>query len=550
MIALTWDAGFFDDDSVISLWRHQADEKGSWIAYCTQNFTNFITYQGRIVPVFSFVILPLLLLIGDDITAYRIYFSVIYIVSFVLTYHGLRRALRNDRLAAWILIVFVANIQLQNYHDAYTSYFAYLPLATALIVCAVASFAALLPQDHGARPVPPWQAVRYLGWVAAAVLTWELAIVIAALNVVQLAVARADLKAKFRLLALPSFWAVGLVVANLILKHGSINTGTQLAVLSPAKIWDSYRVQFTGAFPLALHDPMAGMARLIERPSSTWLLFVGVFLAVIVFVVLAPKGTSDDSRTPAFTGLGLGLCLLVVPPALTAITPKYQNELRSGMAYLQVYAQSLGFALSVVGLWSWLSRSIRYAGALTGFAAASLVAIFGLHLSRNLGVVQIRNAYWQNPRDTAATLLAACRNSPRPGQIVVVREYLQRWENRDFSAQYLGKPADFKALPLASLGQAESDRLIIDYAQYLPPGRASIAYAGNLVGRTTPAMLADPVILVVGELAQSSGLMIEYGTVTAVVRVPVTPDQSTGKRIIVRPARPILAGSVRLISGP
>ena len=105
--------------------------------------------------MFSFGLLPVLLVVGDDLLLYRAYFTTVYVLSFLVMQYGLSRLFRSASLASLVLATFVANIQLQNYHDCYTSYFAYLLVATAMIIGAMASFDRLLAAGSQLGRIPP-----------------------------------------------------------------------------------------------------------------------------------------------------------------------------------------------------------------------------------------------------------------------------------------------------------------------------------------------------------------------------------------------------------
>lgn len=559
--SLTWNAGFYDDDSVISLWRQQAEQSG-FLKFCWINFRDFITYQGRFVPVFSFGLLPLLLSIGDDLTAYRTYFAAIYLVAFVIMQGGLRRLLRSSAAATVVLAAFVANIQLQNYHDSYTSYFAYLPFATALVIGAMASFARMLDAAEAQGRIPTGAVIVHLCWVLAAISTWEVGVVIAATTAVHALLARAAWRQRILYLAIPVTWGALFILANLMLKRASTNTGTVVSVSSVEGIGHAYWVQLVGGMPFALGD--AACPAVFSGSPPMW---VGTALAAVVFatVLLRTRHQSDsrpsDWMLPASVA-AQGACLIFAPPALTAITAKYQAELQPGMAYLQVYVQNVGLAM-ILGTGFLLIPFRGGSGRLRlpfAIVIIALLTVFIFHSNRNHAVIELRNAFWTEPRKLTATAISNFRTDPSLiGTVLMDRPYLQRWENPDFARRLLGQPLPFTTRSTATLGSPGTNFLYVNYTAPVAPGAPGFAHAGRIdssTPNTTTLAPTDNVIVVTRPAPHMSSLLLEYTTAVAgtdaqsqSVSVPARTDEDE-RYFSLKVPEPVQSGSVRIIVRP
>ncbi len=547
LASLCWDAGFFDDDSVISLWGEQAEQHSSLWSYCWKDFVNFIKFQGRFVPVFSFGILPILIRIGDDILLYRLYFSAVYVVAFILLQHGLGSLFRSAAAATLTLTVFVANIQLQNYHDSYTSYFGYLPIATAFIISAVASYNVILASAVSGKRVPLRLWGTHIAWVLVAISTWELAIVIAALTLLQAATLDLPWRRRGYFAVFPLAWGSLFAVINLVLKQHSTNTGTVVAISSPAGMFQAYWVQLVGTFPFSLQDPATfqdtGWPSL-KVAALVGTLFCGFLLDRTI------RRMRADTRNSSRILLSLGLqavCLMVVPPALTAITAKYQAELKPGMAYLQVYIQNLGFSIGVITIIvaarRWLIEHR------VGFLLVGLVTLtFVIHWNRNRAIIEYRNSFWHGPRELTAEALQALHLSEEAQGIMIDRTYLQRWENPDFAGRLLGRPLPFET---GSQLAADFSRLYVNYTGCVPMGGAGFAHAGIILsGRVSPR---ENVIVVTRPPARAAASRLEYavieGDADLKVRTVDIPSSASFTRQLftIREPDAIKPGTVRLV---
>lgn len=485
MIGQIWPAGFYDDDSVISLWQQQLGMWGhSLWGYCYDNFVVFLKFQGRFPLVFSFGLLPALLEIGDHLTAYRIYYGAIYLVSFLLIQSGLTRLLCSHIRATLVLLLFVSCAQFQNYHDSFTSYFAYLPLLTGFLIQAIASFDRLLDHVGETESIPTWGLVRHLVWVALAMLTWEVAIVIAVVTVGQTLLAPTALQRKWKLLLVPVAWGALFIVLNLALKQGSVNTGTVVQVSSLQSILHAYFVQLASTIPVFVGDAFTPSVWQ-HLPTITSSAIIGAVAITGLLMWLSRAANAEHQSLPIrkwIVSLLAGLCLIAVPPALTAITAKYQGELKWGMGYLQLHVQTFGLALILGTALIWLrghgnkTRTVLY-----GLGCGLIIGLFTCNVSRNSAVVEFRNAFWKAPREITALALQQWDRSTALNNIMVERDYLQRWETPEFTFRNTGEIIPLHPRNVPAPDYAAADWFLLASPNYQPGNQSAYAYLGRLL---------------------------------------------------------------------
>jgi len=555
MIGLTYQAGFYDDDAVISIWHQEMTRSGESLwSYCLRDFLNFIHFQGRFPLVFSFGLLPALIWIGDSVELYRAYFALIYLASFLVSQYGLAKLFGGHRPATVVLVCFVAGVQLQNYHDPYTSYFGYLPVLAAFIIGALASFDRLLDSRTSQSSNRKLLAF-HLFWVTAAMLTWEIAIVIAAATAVQVLVSVRSWREKIRWLLVPCSWGAFFVVINLLLKRGSTNTGTLVEVSSPAKILQAYAVQLSSTVPFAAGDAYCPSIRQAFPKLGVESLLGTLLISFLLFKLIRTNREhhAPQSARPLRVSILLltSLCLLFIPPFLPALTAKYQNELHYGTGYLQRYIQNLGLAMAVGVVLLWLSAKRRLVPALGTWAIGiGIATTFLLHNARNVEVIETRNAYWRAPRELAAAALQASGSPQGVIGIIVDRNYLQRWETVDFSQRHLGTPAPFKLHQEYVSGPDDRHWLMLGYTRFASKTTPAFAYVGTVAG---PEYSTNNTLAVLRPLHLAINLLLEYAIQAPDGHVeqrtvPVLPVQS-GQSVVftLSEPQPIQRGSVRLV---
>ncbi len=484
MIAQIWSAGFYDDDSVISLWNQKLEIWGHTLwDYCYENFVNFLKFQGRFPLVFSFGLLPILLEIGNDLVAYRIYFGIIYLLSFLLIQSGLTRLFSSHIPASLVLIIFVSCSQFQNYHDSFTSYFAYLPLLTGFMVQAISSYDQLLVHINETSTFPRRLVIKHLAWVFLAILTWEAAIVVAVATLGQNLLSSTPFKRKWTLLLIPIGWGILFGVLNLLLKQSSLNTGTTIQVSSLQSILHAYLVQLASTIPVFVGDSMTPSVWR-QIPTITPSAITGGVAVVCLLIWLTRSASTKIQKLPFHRWMVPvvgGVCFITVPPVLTAITVKYQLELKWGMGYLQLYVQTFGLALILGTLLNWLrGQRNKSLLALYGLGCVAIVILFAGNVSRNNAVVQIRNAFWKTPRDVTALALQQWDRSGEISDIVVERDYLQRWENSEFSQLHLGMSIPFHPRNVSLPSFPTRNWFLLASPTYQTDDLPAFAYFGRL----------------------------------------------------------------------
>ena len=335
-----------------------------------------------------------------------------------------------------------------------------------------------------------------------------------------------------------------------------------MSVSSLAGIGHAYWVQLLGTLPFSLGDA-ANPSVSSQFPTIT----SGAAIAALAFSLIVLR-SQCLSQTVSSEGIGRipgsltaqSICLMFIPPALTAITAKYQTELQPGMAYLQVYVQSLGFADAVGAGLLYVRNAHRQLRSLTwAILLISLVATFVLHSSRNLSVIDHRNAYWRTPRELTASAMSGFRESSGLTSILVDRPYLQRWENPDFAARTLGEPLPFTIRSTAAVAAAGADRLYINYTSAVGIGAPGFAHVGR-VDSSVPAASNTPprdnIIVVVRPAPHTPPLLLEYFTVPPnskrelhAIPVPAASPKEN-RYVVLKELDPIEIGSVRVIVRP
>jgi hypothetical protein len=159
-----------------------------------------------------------------------------------------------------------------------------------------------------------------------------------------------------------TFVFIGIAIA-LRLRLGS--EAPYRADLSPQPALWAFVHQFSGAIPLsyfAVSGSLFGSRgafvehRFTITGNVAFLVSAGIASVRIVWEVQRDLGEAVTARLVTTAGV-VGLSLAVAPELLLSISPRWQPDIRFGVAYLPVEIQSIGVAvLLVVGVWLVVTR--------------------------------------------------------------------------------------------------------------------------------------------------------------------------------------------------
>lgn len=138
------------------------------------------------------------------------------------------------------------------------------------------------------------------------------------------------------------------------------------------------------------------------------LLMILIFIALLVIAVFVIKYNYLETKTIIFTLLS-GLCLMVFPSIIIAITEKYQLELEWGRGYLPNYIQSFGLVLIILSIFILITRNFNNKGKLITTIIVILISVpmlLGQQAQARIDVESKYNDLGYN-RDTAMNAIKA-----------------------------------------------------------------------------------------------------------------------------------------------
>ncbi|MFA9441081.1 hypothetical protein ACDA63_15710 [Uliginosibacterium sp. sgz301328] len=321
----------------------------------------------------------------------------------------LRRLGVGQRLVAFFLLLLFPLFQIRNSDDPIAAYITFCHVLGIMLTLALLG-------------LQKWRETDSPGWLIASSLLATLSMLCYELNAIYVPIALAAVWASKRvsprnlLVILVPFACF--VAANLFAKHMATNIygGSQFGQVSA--IPPTYLKQFVAAFPgsfyaLDGHNQLSPAA-LVRLAAGSWLAWAIAVVWAALFLVTSR--TTAMQRWPREAVFGAAL-LLFIPPALIAISAKYQASLSWGAAHIPVYYEYFGLAFIGAAL---LDRTIPPAARRLGIAVALPLALYAsLNWVMNMQQSVRLDAFYRAPRDSlVAALRNGLMNEVRDGDIV------------------------------------------------------------------------------------------------------------------------------------
>ena len=445
-----WSMGQYQDDAVLSAWRAEylAQGKSLW-NFAVDTFNGLARSQGRVTPVAAFLLVPLWVWVEDNLFLYRVIQTAAQLAALGAFALFVRAATRDALAATLCVVLYVAMFEVRYFHDAAHSYFVVIPYVVAVgsLACLFAIRAVESDRPFG-RPL--WWVV---GLNVAGVLGYELAAPFAALScLILLFGGNLPWRTRLARAVLAGLPVVAMALAGFAAKAMlSRYEGTQVGSLDPAVLGPAYFKHLSAAIPLSYwwHDPhqqLEGLLRGTRYQPGPLLSAAAIALALGVAAWLCIV----RGRIASLRWLGIaGLVLLLAPPALIAVSLKYQREAVAGVGYLQNSISYLGTSVLLCIVLHLACRKAAAAGPMARNAGAALAAggiglLSAVALLCSYRVAETVNENWRHPREQLEVWMHLVR--PPPGvtpRVAIDRAWLNRWESRPFMLQHWGVQGTF-----------------------------------------------------------------------------------------------------------
>ena len=444
------DAGFYHDDAVTSDYLSfcALNGKTAW-SFAASQFTSMIQFQGRCSPAYCFGITPFLVWIGDDLGLYRAWHLAWTVLALASFSWCVKRATEDWIGAIFAVAVSLALFCTSNYHSSLVSYGVILQQMAVFGFCGVGlAYVAFESSAH--RRVA--FAASLLS-IALAVLTTEFGLIFVLL-IALAAYLKLDLRKGAWVAAPYALFALAYIATTAIVKRPGQYEGAAVGTMQPPLIATTWLKQLSGTLPFTFPLTEDGRAtlgqhwlhRIVFSPWF-WLFFA---FSVVIFHWLIRRLPIQTVRNCFFLVL-FGSILIVVPPAFTAISAKYQVSLSYGVPYVQVFVQYMGLALAITGAWQWLQRATPTNAKYRAIAQLAFAVVLALTYASTLALnrltVQQLNRIWHFPRQNLADALSLLSFGKDETPLFIVdRPSLKRWEWAPFAFRHTGHRATFMTL--------------------------------------------------------------------------------------------------------
>ena len=339
-------------------------------------------------------------------------------VSFVLAHLGcvvyLLRQVRVPWPTIGIFLLFLVSLfQIRDTHDPIAAY------ATFCQGLGIAITLALIL-------LVKWRATGSVGYLVASVSIAMCSMLCYELNAIYMpicviAIATSTHGKRLRSLAIVLVPFALFVAADLYVKHGATHpyVGSTFGTLSaiPSTYMKQLIAMLPGSFYLLRAQPDYPVSELVGDALGSKIAWAIAVLSLVSYVLLVKR--QSDSSSGASRGLLVtAVAFVLLPPALIAISARYQTELVWGNAHLPVYYEYFGLALLGAVASARIFRGPRAA------VLAIVAPIFAVYVASNW-IVNMRQVAsldtFAEPRNSfVSALKAGLLDSVEDGDIVAI----------------------------------------------------------------------------------------------------------------------------------
>jgi hypothetical protein len=435
-------AGFYFDDAGHSVLEARRQMQGkSRLVFANETFDYMVSQQGRLAVTWSYIVLPLQTEIGDNLIAYRLIHFTAWAAalwSVVLMF----RQLAGTGHSNLFLILILALIQFRNWHDGTLNYFLFVPLLLTTGSWTIIFWHRGLLFD---RPLFTWLLAPFfyvLGLLSCNEFMLVFLPVCCAIAIFESVPLKLKISKVLPLLLVTLLY----LSVNLWLKSRPTITYGGVSPGPISGIPKAYLIQLFSTIPLscAIFNPNGFM--------TNWWATVSLAELCIALVGAIGAGTLTNHHLINRLGfnhstlrrlLSTGATLLLVPPLLSAISLKYQTELRWGWGYLQITLQVVGLVLLLTAFLSWMENIFRrnskwFTAAIFCFSSLTGLVFLG-HSLFNQRLVSRLNDYDKTPRELCRNLLehySFAAHPEKPSRLLVDAPWLSSWEIPEYFYRY------------------------------------------------------------------------------------------------------------------
>jgi hypothetical protein len=501
----------------ISVFQHAWETQAAWIS------------SGRFFPLSGYSSF-LFYAIDGNVLAYRLFLMALSLANVALLGVLVAKMTRSRAFALLAMLLVPLAFQLRFADDPLTTYTGLLQVVTCLTLLSLIALVAYI--DTGRKRY----LVASLAAYGAGLLTYEVVLPFFVMHLVicwlypRRLTMRELIAVAWPFVALVGVAVIGTIALRMSVGAaiaGGAGAGAYALNWDPVAIAGTFVKQTTAAFPLSYYAaqglslrfgwswlppgrPLAGFAgTFAASPMAAFAIAVG-FAGLVGAALLqavserpkppgakaAKKGASAPQVLMAPVA-ALGLCLLLLPGTLIALSPKYQAErwVRWGVGYLPVYVSYFGVALLLAaGLYalavSRLGDTAKKTLVVTIAIAAAFVGV--IDYGNSAVVIQGWAPYYDWPRalERAALERGVMDRAPEGGAVLV--------GGRDFE-----EPALF------------------------------LTYGGKRVGPVVPTRAAGPLKDVAASSSQTSaGTLYTFGPGHELSSITVQADPGGTGRVV------------------
>ena len=409
-------SGFYWDDAFHSSRMKAIQITGESIIRTT--FSEIIQYGklGRLNPFATFQFLMFYLFSNPFL--YKTVILIFVLADCYLFYRLMRKIFLNEWIPLILLILFPLCVQFRIYHDSILSYYGLMEWMFAELMISLLFFLKYLETS-----LQKYRMASLL-FFTIGLLSYEMFYPFI-LFFPMLAFFRKKKISDNVRICLP-FMAVEFVLlcVSMIFRQLSSQTamvynGTTFS-LQPVKILSAWLYQTFAAFPLNYRMADTGaslMGNWIQEQmlfdfswkgffsNLQWIDLIGFVIAGILFINL--RSNIQNFRMKA-EYWAIGLCLLILPGLIIAMSEKYQFQLLPGLAYIPVFFAYFGASLLIFLILNSFTHGfqrILRKDLIWMIFFSSFSVIFLLNNQTNRRVIEILNEYFLYPRQTGEAAL-------------------------------------------------------------------------------------------------------------------------------------------------